>query len=149
MSGEATLNTVLAALLATTLILLLLPVFTGLLFVLALLFYPLLVILVILVLISLTIAPLLLQTRMSGSVNSRSSAPYALLKTLLVIVGSALLIITLLYVITYVSSLFPSGGTAANIILLVSEWVAVAIFILFTALSLHRTIREWWKKSSA
>jgi len=147
MSASAALKALLAALLAIALILLLLPVFAGLLFVSAILFYPLIVILV---LVLAMVAALLPQTRRSVSADSKpTSSPYALLKTLVIIVGSALLVIALLYAITYVSSLFPSGGTPANIILLVSEWVAVAIFILFTALSLYKTIREWWKKGSA
>jgi len=147
MSASAALKALLAALLAIALILLLLPVFAGLLFVSAILFYPLIVIVVLVLAI---VAAFLPQTRKSVSANSKpTSAPYALLKTLVIIVGSALLIITLLYAMIYVSSLFPSGGTAANIILLVSEWVAVVIFILFTALTIYRTIREWWKKSLA
>jgi len=148
MSASAALKALLAALLAIALILLLLPVFAGLLFVSAILFYPLIVILA---LILAMVAALLPQTRRSVSADSKpiSASPYALLKTLVIIVGSALLVIALLYAITYVSSLFPSGGTPVNIILLVSEWVAVAIFILFTALTIHRTIREWRKKGSA
>ena len=148
MSASAALKALLAALLAIALILLLLPVFAGLLFVSAILFYPLIVILV---LVLAMVAALLPQTRRSVSADNKptSTSPYALLKTLVIIVGSALFIITLLYAMIYVSSLLPSGGTPANIILLVSEWVAVVIFILFTALTIYRTIREWWKKSSA
>jgi hypothetical protein len=146
MSAAAALKALLAALLATALILLLLPLFVGLLFASALLFYPLLLIVA---LILLVVAALLPQTGRDVSASSKpTSAPYALLKTLLVIVGSALLLITLLYAITYVSTLFPTGGTPALIILQVSEWVAVAIFVLFAALSLYKTIREWWGKSA-
>ena len=142
MSAAAALKALLAALLATALILLLLPLFVGLLFISALLFYPLSLIVA---LILLVVAALLPQTGRDVSASSKpTSAPYALLKTSLVIVGSALLVITLLYAITYVSTLFPTGGTPALIILLVSEWIAVAIFVLFAALPLYKTIREWW-----